>query len=351
MRRERGFALLMVLWTLLLLSFLAAVVGSDARTETYLARNLVETARAEALADAGVYRAASGLAKTPREGGYRGDGQIYVWKQGTEEVRFTVRDEGGKIDLNQSSSTLLRELLVVLGVDPKAAAELADAIVDYRDDDDDKSPHGAEARDYADAGLPWRPKNGAFVFSDELIYVRGMTPDIYRRMVPFVTVYGQLDVPHAGTAPTEVAAAVKAASKAPGARSASRAPGRGASSGSGLGGTDPEAGGFGSPRSTSSAFGSRGGGFGSSTSSSGFGSSTSSSGFGSSDQADQNEDARDRSGGSVFAIHAEGRTEAGTVYARDAIVDVAGSEKSPLAFRTWRQGDRVLFPVDTTGRG
>ena len=58
-RRERGFALLMVLWTLMLLAFLATVYGSNARTEVLLARNLVTNARAEALADAGIYRAAT----------------------------------------------------------------------------------------------------------------------------------------------------------------------------------------------------------------------------------------------------------------------------------------------------
>ena len=79
--RERGFALLMVLWTLLLLAFIATVFNDNARTEVLLARNLVANARAEALADGGVYRAALGLTRSPREGGFRGDGQVYVWQQ------------------------------------------------------------------------------------------------------------------------------------------------------------------------------------------------------------------------------------------------------------------------------
>ena len=127
MERQRGIALLMVLWALVLLALLATVFGGNARTEVLLARNLVENAQAEALADAGIYRAIAGLTKEPREGGFHGDGRVYTWHAGGGEVRFSVRDEGGKIDLNQASDILLRELFVAVGVDPKRSAELADA--------------------------------------------------------------------------------------------------------------------------------------------------------------------------------------------------------------------------------
>ena len=54
---QRGIALLVVLWVLVLLSLMAASLTRTSRTEINLARNLIETAQAEALADAGVYRA------------------------------------------------------------------------------------------------------------------------------------------------------------------------------------------------------------------------------------------------------------------------------------------------------
>ena len=215
-RRERGFALLMVLWTLMLLAFLATVFGSNARTEVLLARNLVTNAQAEALADAGVFRAAAGLTRQPREGGFRGNGQVYIWRPsldepGTrgaatpvDEVRFTIRDEGGKVDLNQAPAPLLRELLIAVGVEPETSVALADAIVDFRDEDQEKQPQGAEARDYKHAGLAWGPKNKPFDVVDELTYVLGMTPEIYRKVAPLVTVWGLGETPHPYTAPPEV---------------------------------------------------------------------------------------------------------------------------------------------------
>ncbi len=54
---QRGLALVVVLWVLVLLSLIAASFTRTTRTEVNLASNLIDNAKAEALADAGVYRA------------------------------------------------------------------------------------------------------------------------------------------------------------------------------------------------------------------------------------------------------------------------------------------------------
>ncbi len=127
------------------------------------------------------------------------------------EVRFAIRDEGGKVDLNQAPDILLRELFVAVGVDPERGEQLAQAIADFRDEDSDKRPNGAEERDYASAGLAYGPKNQPFELVDELTYVLGMTPELYRRVAPLLTVRAQEGNPHAYTAPAEVRAAMIAA--------------------------------------------------------------------------------------------------------------------------------------------
>ncbi|MBK8208936.1 MAG: general secretion pathway protein GspK [Rhodospirillales bacterium] len=375
-RRERGFALLMVLWTLMLLAFIATVFGDNARTEVLLARNLVSNARAEALADGGVFRAAAGLTRAPRDGGFRGDGQIYVWRPALddnaggeaidgEEVRFTIRDEGGKIDLNQASAGLLRELFVAIGLEPKPSAALADAIVDFRDEDQEKQAAGAETREYKAAELPWGPKNKPFVLVEELIYVLGMSPEIYRRVAPLVTVRGQGETPHPYTAPPEVLEAMTAALKAPRGRPSAGKSGasgsqskaqsdepRGASTGSALG-LSRSSDSSGSTPSGRSAFGSSGLG-------SGGGSSlgTGLSQFGGqssfSDGAEETEtdlEQQERSGGTAFTVHAEGRTADGTVFTREATIDLTGTETAPVAIRSWRLGERTLFPMSAGAPG
>ena len=51
---QRGLALVTVLWVLMLRALVAASFTKTARTEINLARNLIESAKTEALADAGV---------------------------------------------------------------------------------------------------------------------------------------------------------------------------------------------------------------------------------------------------------------------------------------------------------
>jgi general secretion pathway protein K len=306
----------MVLWALLLLALLAGIYGANARTEVHLARNLVENAQAEALADAGVYRAIAGLIIEPQEGGFRGDGRVYTWYPSGGEVRFSIRDEGGKVDLNQAPAILLRELFIVLGVDPKLSMELADAIVDFRDEDDEKGRNGAERRDYQSAGLSYGPKNEPFQLVDELVYVLGITPDIYRRVAPFLTVRGQEEKPHLYTAPPEVRAAMMAA------QAARTRTGRAGGRGVGRGSRDQTE----SAGVAEDALGDLGG-------------------------ADAGADLASltRSGVPVFTIHAEGRIASGAVFAREAIVDLGGGgENLPFLVRAWRQTDRILFPLQET---
>jgi general secretion pathway protein K len=327
-QRQRGIALLMVLWALLLLALLATIFGDNARTEVLLARNLVENAQAEALADAGLYRAIAGLTKEPREGGFHGDGRVYIWHPSGGEVRFSIRDEGGKIAINQASEILLRELFVAVGVDPKRSAELADAIIDFRDEDNQKRLRGAEKEDYVSAGLPYGPKNKPFELVDELIYVLGMTSDLYRKVAPLVSVRGK-ESPHVYTAAAEVRAAMIAAQATP------RQSGGGASGG--LLRMDSNA------SATSLSTTTRGD---HNIVDTGLSGSTASDSDTTETSEDRNWRRSDRSGVPIFTVHVEGRTPPGTVFAREATVSFTSSEDLPFAFSARRQAERQLFPAD-----
>jgi general secretion pathway protein K len=334
--RQRGIALLMVLWALVLLALLATVFGGNARTEVFLARNLVENAQAEALADAGLYRAIAGLTKEPREGGFRGDGRVYTWHASGGEVRFSIRDEGGKIDINQASEILLRELFVAVGVDPTRSADLADAIIDFRDEDSDKRRGGAEEKDYDAAGLPYGPKNEPFELVDELIYVLGMTPELYRKVAPFVSVRGQQESPHVYTAAPQVRAAMVAA------QAGSRTSGAGASASTS---GDRWQGGAAGADSPMSMFTTSRGNFGPGITDAELADTAAS------DMDTAEEAQEERSGVPIFTVHAEGRTPAGTVFARETTVDFTGSENLPFVFDAWRQGERQLYPTEGPAGG
>jgi len=308
-RRQRGIALIAVLWVLLLLAFLAASFSSSTRTEANLARNLVENAKAEALADAGVYRAITGLAIPIEEGGLRVDGTVYVWAFGDGEVRLAIHDEGGKIDLNAASVDLLHGLFRSVGLDEQEAAALADAIADFRDDDDDRRPHGAEDMDYQAADLPHRAKDASFELIEELLQVKGMTGELYLRLRPSLTVHTGVDIPDRNTAPPDVLAALSAVDP----EELEQDTAEEEADDDALRENEQLA-----PPSTP------------------FSSSLSTLEEGGSD-------ARSELG--VYTIHSEGRSAGGAVYGRDTVVRVDEGGGSPYLFLAWGQGRRELFPV------
>jgi general secretion pathway protein K len=192
-RSEEGIALIAVLWMLTLLSIVAAALSLETRSSTRIARNMADNAAARAAADAGIQRAildletSTGAPTDARK--FLADGTVYAWRFANSTVHISVKDEGSKIDLNQAPEELLTALFASVGVDRGEAQSLADAIADYRDADNLPRPGGAEEAEYRDAGLAWGPKNAPFQMVEELQQVLGMTPEIYERAAPDLTIY------------------------------------------------------------------------------------------------------------------------------------------------------------------
>lgn len=61
---------------------------------------------------------------------------------------------------------------------PGMNEEVADAILDWMDDDDDVRTYGAEADHYQSLVSPYLPANGPIRHLDELLLVRGVTPEL-----------------------------------------------------------------------------------------------------------------------------------------------------------------------------
>jgi general secretion pathway protein K len=185
-RREEGVALIAVLWTLTLLSIIAAALVIETRSGTRIARNMTENAAARAAADAGVQRAILDLENAKS---FRTDGTVYGWQFAHFAVRISIKDEAAKIDLNKAPEPLLAALFESVGVESNQAQSLADAIADFRDADDLTRARGAEESEYRDKGLNWGPKDAPFQTVEELQQVYGMTAEIYRKVAPDLSVY------------------------------------------------------------------------------------------------------------------------------------------------------------------
>ena len=188
-QRQRGIALIIVLWTLTLLTVIAANFGFAMRTETLAVRNAWAAAQAEAMADGAVHRALYALFQQAGEAeAWQADGSERQWEIDGARIRVVMMDVSGKIDINTSSDALLKGLLLSAGVDEAKAVQLLDAILDWRDVDTLPRAHGAEGEAYRAAGLKYQPANAPFAAVEQLQQVLGMTPDIYSRLAPLITV-------------------------------------------------------------------------------------------------------------------------------------------------------------------
>lgn len=84
-------------------------------------------------------------------------------------------------------------------------AEILPALLDWLDPDSEtRFPNGAEDEYYTRLDPPYRAANGPLAARSELRLVRGITPEIYAKLAPYVCVLGNSVPVNVNTAPAEV---------------------------------------------------------------------------------------------------------------------------------------------------
>lgn len=205
MSDRRGFALVATLWLLVVLGAIGLEFGLRARAQRLGIANRVEGTRALAAAVGGLEetRARLSLRLARAQDLRTSDPEAILdpWAQpqrlfadsvriGAVVVRVRLRDAGDALHLNTATEEELRRLFAALRFDVGQADRLAQAILDWRDADDLHRGRGAEAAEYARQALPMRPANRPFARLSELRAVLGMTPALYDRIRPYLTVRG-----------------------------------------------------------------------------------------------------------------------------------------------------------------
>lgn len=208
-RRIRGAALLLVLWLIVLLTALIGAFALTARVESLQGRVLGKGAEAQEIARAGVEYALLRIADSDPAAHWLPDGRPYRWSFAGSGLEISIVDETGKVDLNQADAPLLSALIRTAGADSASAGQLAAAIIDWRDPDPLTQPGGgAEDPDYAAAGLPYGAKDAPFETVAEVEQVLGMTPELYARLEPSLTLYSGRPQPDPNYAPAPVLVAL-----------------------------------------------------------------------------------------------------------------------------------------------
>ncbi len=196
---SRGVALIMVLWVLAILSVIVLEFSFAMRSEVNISQHYKEEIQLHAYAEGGIQRAIaelinkndpkiqqmrkaaiSGLEEIPPDKKeWITDGTVYVlpYDQGTCEIR--VMGEAGKVNINRVTDATLRKIIGQMGLEGEARDVVVDSILDWIDPDDFARLNGAENDYYQSLKEPYNCKNGNLDSIEELLLIRGVTPDLF----------------------------------------------------------------------------------------------------------------------------------------------------------------------------
>ncbi|HZX71883.1 MAG TPA: type II secretion system protein GspK [Rhodanobacter sp.] len=198
---QRGVALLLVLWACTLLAILLGGYAAMARTEGLQARYQFAQTQAHYAAEAGLMRAIYGLQDPRITQRWIGDGRPYTFTYDEATVEVHAVDEGGKVDLNTDTPEALQGLFRAAGLAPDKASQLAGRVVDWRSMPTLPNQAETQRATYAAAGRDYAPRHGPFATIEEAQMVLGMTPALYQRIAPVLTIWAGNTSPNPNTAP------------------------------------------------------------------------------------------------------------------------------------------------------
>jgi len=185
---QRGAVLILVLWILMLLTVLLAAFSNGIRIETRIAGDMIERIRLRSATTAALNYLAAINAQSADELRALEGGELLLATQSYQAV-YTLVPEEAYVSLNAAPAELLKVLISACADGRPESEALADALIDWRDADDIKLPDGAEAEDYAAAGLSHEPRNAPFARIEELRLVKGFDQTLVDCLRPFVSPY------------------------------------------------------------------------------------------------------------------------------------------------------------------
>jgi general secretion pathway protein K len=192
-RRRAGFALLAVIWGTGLIATMVVAFMTNGRLRLQTAQNVARAVEAGYVADSAISLAIlealarrDALTPSGQENIYDGAPKFCVLDRAA--VALSIEDESGKLDINAAGPETLIAALVGLGVEATKARNVAEAIIAFR-----TGAIGAfgQIRSSGAGDKPFEPKEAPFETTLELDQVNGVDPELFRALLPFVTVHSK----------------------------------------------------------------------------------------------------------------------------------------------------------------
>jgi type II secretory pathway component PulK len=197
--RRSGIALVMVMLVVMILTVVAGAFAYRMRVEMRLARHVNNDADLEWIARSAVERVKFLIGqkeRIPLEANYEANNQI--WAGGTGATNsvlsefavqpveinggsytYKVFDNESKFNINLADETVLRQALILMGVDAGEFPTIVDSILDWIDTDNNTHIAGAETDYYMSLPTPYVAKNGLIDDIFELELIKGITPAMF----------------------------------------------------------------------------------------------------------------------------------------------------------------------------
>lgn len=197
---RQGFAVIVALIAVTVLSILAAALAIFTKVESQLAQNGNDGEKLLWLGRAGVERACWILSQEPPSpwptslkqiwAGGSGDGpetngplagiSLDNFPVGDGSVSLHIIELESRININCADTPLLTSVLTAMGVDAGSISLVSDSILDWIDRDDNMRLAGAESDFYQGLTPPYYAKDAPMDDIEELQLVKGVTPLMFK---------------------------------------------------------------------------------------------------------------------------------------------------------------------------
>jgi len=189
LRDEKGIALMITLWVLVLVSIITLSFALSTRYESAGTRNFKEAQEAY-YAAISAYEDIVGYLLTDKDPAvdFIDENGIY-WTDterpspaghrvsGNLQLEINISDEESRLNINTASEDILRRLFLVSGIPEKEIDSLIDSLSDWKDSDDLVRLSGAENEYYESLVPSYMAKNGPLNSTEEILLIKGFKPE------------------------------------------------------------------------------------------------------------------------------------------------------------------------------
>ena len=182
-RGEKGFALLIVLWIMVLITIVAFEISLNSRQEVNITRNYKKYASINHGARSATANFINYILTNSKDNELmdfkENEKKVFYQKLNDCSVIITMIDEGSKLDINTVKPNDLMKVFGNIGVEDETARAIIDCIYDWMDSDDLHRLNGAEDEYYESLTIPYEAKDEPLGNIFELLLVKGITPEMF----------------------------------------------------------------------------------------------------------------------------------------------------------------------------